>query len=187
MTATKNGLYDTSSTQTLYLWIDIKTPGPTTWPHVIRALDPLRKAGYLSTITANGTAISYAPITVIGTGNTPLSQIQNLSAGRDYFYDAPLPLLDSTFANITRLVSPIASTNFQRQFGVVNGTALNATQVARLREQVRVAHGKGIGVRYWDLPAWPVRTRNAVWRALRDEGVDLLNVDDVQAAAEGDW
>ena len=52
-----------------------------------------------------------------------------------------------------------------------------------LQEQVATAHGKGILVRYWDQPGWPIGTRNAIWRILWDAGVDLLNVDDLEAAA----
>ena len=37
-----SGVYDTSSGQTLYLFVDLKTDGPTTWPFVLKALQPLR-------------------------------------------------------------------------------------------------------------------------------------------------
>ena len=63
------------------------------------------------------------------------------------------------------------------------GTELNSTQLTLLRQQVKIAHGKGIGLRYWDQPGWPVSTRNAIWRTLKNEGVDLINVDDLAAAA----
>lgn len=139
-----------------------------------------RKLNYLS--TANGSVFTSGPVTVIGTGNTPLSQVQPLTY-RDYFYDAPIPTLNSTFSNITSLVSPIASTDFAAVFGQVLGTALNETQLVLLRDQVKVAHGKGIKVRYWDQPAWPISTREGIWRQLATEGVDLINVDDIEAAA----
>jgi len=48
---------------------------------------------------------------------------------------------------------------------------------------VKIAHGRGIKVRYWDQPAWPVSTRDGIWRQLCTEGVDLINADDVAAAA----
>ncbi|KAI9789514.1 MAG: hypothetical protein M1835_001636 [Candelina submexicana] len=175
-----SGVFDTASTQTLYLWVDVKTSGSTTWPYVVRALEPLRRGGWLS--STNGSGITYNPVTVIGTGNTPLNLVQPITS-RDYFYDGPIPTLNSTFGNITSLVSPICSTSFSVNFGSVNGTSLNSTQLALLRDQVRVAKGKGIGTRYWDLPAWPVSTRNGVWRQLKSEGVDLINVDDLEAGA----
>jgi hypothetical protein len=184
--STKNGVFDTASTQTLYLFIDVKTDGATTWPAVIKALQPLREAGYLTTVR-NTTTLSPGAVTVIGTGNTPLNQIQGV-AERDYFYDAPLALLNSTFSNITSLVSPIASTNFGAVFGDVRNETFPATQQqeALLTGQVAVAHAKGIMCRYWNQPGWPVGTRNGIWRGLWDRGVDLLNVDDL-TGAEAFW
>jgi hypothetical protein len=187
-TPTKNGIYDTSASQTLYLFIDLKTPGPTTWPAVLSALAPLQNLGYLSTY--DGNTFTSNPITVVGTGNTPLDLVQS-AVPRFAFFDAPLTLLSTTFDNTTAFDSPIASTDFEASFGVVKGVGegegvLNDTQVDLLREQVGAAHDKGIKVRYWNLPAWPVGTRNSVWRTLWEEGVDFLNADDVQTVA-GFW
>lgn len=177
---TKNGVFDTYSAQTLYLFIDVKTDGATTWPAVIEALAPLRNAGYLTTY--NGSAVVSGPVTVIGTGATPLSQVQGVSP-RDYFWDGPLATLGTTFSNITKEVSPIASVAFSAQFGSVKSQELNSNQTALLQSQIATAHAKGIAVRYWDQPGWPVGTRNAIWRILWDAGADLLNVDDLEAVA----
>ncbi|KAK5747081.1 hypothetical protein LTR17_000213 [Elasticomyces elasticus] len=182
---TRNGVYDTAGGQTLYLFVDLKTAGNITFPYVVKALQPLRDAGYLTTY--NGTAVTPGPVTVIGTGNTPLNQVQsigNATHPRDYFYDAPIPTLGTTFSNITADVSPIASTAFSAQFGQVRNETLNGTQLALLESQVATAHAKGIAVRYWDQPGFPVTTRNAMWRTLWNAGVDLLNVDDLEAAAD---
>lgn len=187
-TPTKHGVFDGYSDQTIYLFVDVKTDGIKTWPYVVKALEPLRSAGYLSRVeNASSTSITSGPVTVIGTGNTPLSLVQPI-APRDYFYDAPIPTLNSTFSNITSLVSPIASTDFAVQFGTIHSTsvAFNKSQLALLRAQVAVAHQKGIKLRYWDQPAWPISLRNGVWKQLWDEGVDLINADDVAAAA-GLW
>lgn len=178
---TKNGVYDTSGGQTLYLFVDVKTDGATTFPYVVRALEPLRRAGYLTTYS--GTTVTTGPVTVVGTGNTPLNQVQGV-APRDYFFDAPLPTLGTSFSNITAAVSPIASTDFAVQFGNVRNQTFNASQQALLESQIATAHAKGIAVRYWDQPGWPVGTRNAIWRQLWDAGVDLLNVDDLEGAAD---
>ena len=45
------------------------------------------------------------------------------------------------------------------------------------------AHSKGIKLRYWDQPAWPISTRNGIWRQLVSEGVDIINADDLEGAA----
>lgn len=39
--ATHNGVFDTNGAQTLYLFVDVKTDGPSTWPYVVKALEPL--------------------------------------------------------------------------------------------------------------------------------------------------
>lgn len=185
---TKNGVYDTSSGQTLYLFIDVKTSGDETWPAVLSALSPLLKGGYLTTY--DGNSLTTGAVTVIGTGNTPLSAIQSAipstSSPRYAFYDAPLPYLSTTFENITKYDSPIASTDFAAQFGDVVAETFNSTQLDLLRKQVATAHAKGIMTRYWDQPGFPIGTRNAIWRILLDEGSDFLNADDLAGVA-GFW
>jgi hypothetical protein len=89
------------------------------------------------------------PVTVVGTGNTPLNQIQGVSP-RDYFFDASLPVLNTTQSNITSDVSPIASTSFASQFGAAQNGTLTAAQTKLLKSQIEVAHHRGIKVRYWD-------------------------------------
>lgn len=59
-----SGVFDTDIGQTLYLFVDVKTDGLTTFPAVIKALQPLRDAGYLSNVT-NG-KFNSGPVTVIG-------------------------------------------------------------------------------------------------------------------------
>lgn len=60
---TKNGVFDTDSSQTLYLYVDVKTDGERTFPYVVRELEPLRAAGYLT--TWNGTGVTPGPVTVM--------------------------------------------------------------------------------------------------------------------------
>ncbi|KAI5280927.1 Altered inheritance of mitochondria protein 6, partial [Ascosphaera aggregata] len=186
---TKNGVFDTNPWQTLYLFIDMKTPGEETWDAVYKSLDPLRRAGYLTTVKDNST-LTRGPVTVIGTGNTPLDRVAS-SAERDIFFDGPVGRLAES--DITNMISPIASGSLRLAVGQVNANATAATnegnpfsekQLGRLRKQIAEAKERGIGVRYWDTPEWPVRVRNAVWRVLVDEGVALLNTDDLDGLKE---
>jgi len=185
---TKNGVFDTDGGQTLYLWIDLKTDGPSTWSAVLDALAPLNDVGYLT--TTDGKSISSGPVTAIGTGNTPMSYFipndpATSSNPRFAFYDAQLSTLNSSAGtNITSLITPIASTQFSAQFGQVLTEGLDSSQLALLRSQIGYAKSKDIGARYWDSPNWPIGTRNAMWRTLLEEGVALLNVDDLEGAAD---
>ncbi|RHZ49071.1 uncharacterized protein CDV56_104443 [Aspergillus thermomutatus] len=183
---TNNGVFDTSVSQTLYFFIDAKTAGHETFKAVIDALEPLREQGYLTTLKDNKT-ITNGPITVIGTGNTPYDMVGPI-ANRDYFFDAHLESLnESENAGITGLISPIASTSFADAIGTVtlsdSEAVLTEKQLSTLRSQIATAKERGVGARYWETPSYPVRTRNLVWRTLLQEGVALLNADDLDAAA----
>ncbi|KAF7160823.1 hypothetical protein CNMCM5623_006417 [Aspergillus felis] len=183
---TNNGVFDTSVSQTLYLFIDVKTAGHETFKAAIDALEPLRELGYLTTLKDNKT-ITNGPITVIGTGNTPYGMVAPV-ANRDYFFDAHLESLNEPEnAGITDLISPIASTSFADAIGTVSQSdseaILTEKQLSTLRSQIATAKERGIGARYWETPSYPIRTRNSVWRTLLKEGVALLNADDLDAAA----
>jgi len=176
---TRNGVFDASPQQTLYLWVDLKTSGEDTWAAVVEELEPLRRAKYLTAYT--GGVVVPGPITVIGTGNTPESFFHT-EKDRDTFFDAPL--LSLAKSNITSHISPFTSDQISVALGeVTQGVGMNETQIETVREHVELAGKRGMQVRYWDLPPWSIKTRNSVWRQLVDAGVGLLNVDDLEAAA----
>jgi hypothetical protein len=87
----------------------------------------------------------------------------------------------------TPLNSYYASTSFTHVIGRTWLGELSAAQLDLIRGQVRGAHRRGLKARYWDLPAWPTSTRNYVWGVLVKEGIDILNVDDLEAARNGVW
>lgn len=64
---------------------------------------------------------------------------------------------------------------------------LTHSQKHKIRQQIRGAHKQGLKVRYWSTPAWPKGLEKYIWRVLVEEGVDYLNVDDLQEATKGDW
>ncbi|KAF2280009.1 uncharacterized protein EI97DRAFT_498301 [Westerdykella ornata] len=182
---TKRGLFDTSPSQPLYLHIDLKTPGPTTWPAVLAALQPLRAHGYLTTYNLTSGTWTDSAITVIGTGNTPLDLVRGAQGVRDAFWDAPLALLNSSlYADVTRFEAPVASTDLIEAVGEIRGLeGLGERQRRVVQEQVGWARERGMLARYWNAPAWPVKVRNAVWKGLWEGGVGLLGVDDLQGGA----
>jgi hypothetical protein len=80
-----------------------------------------------------------------------------------------------------------ASVNFKASIGRIWFGGLSATQLRLLRGQVSGAHARGLKVRYWNTPSWPVAVRNRVWRTLVDEGADVLNADALGDVARGAW
>jgi hypothetical protein len=121
----------------------------------------------------------------------------------DYFYDAPLGELPSTnkffeapdgrggrttWANIIHSEGEAyyASVSFNKAIGSVK-FGFSTSQLATLREQIRVANKSGLQARYWDLPSWPINYRDYVWDVLTREGVGMLSVDDLESAARRGW
>lgn len=201
----RNGIFDTDPSQSLTLLIDFKTEGPATWPYVMEAIEPLRSANYLS--HWNGSCVLQGPVVVVGTGNAPFGHVISNTSNphKDIFLDAPLDELraeisngnssrptDNPTAQIDRITynsqnSYFASVAFGKAIGRLWRHGLSEKQLSLLRGQIRTAHTKGLKVRYWDLPNWPIGLRNHVWDVLITEGVDLLNVDDLEAASRWNW
>jgi len=80
-----------------------------------------------------------------------------------------------------------ASVSFMKSIGYPWHSTLSRPQLDLMRRQIRGAHARGLKVRYWGIPAWPIGLRNYLWRVLVREGVDYLNVDDIRTATHGDW
>jgi hypothetical protein len=198
-----NGVFDTDPEQTLILLIDFKTDGPSLCPYVQAQLDPLRQAGYLTHF--DGKSINERPITAVATGNAPFDLLISNSTYRDIFFDAPLDVMGSKpgrtaeksgqgtsgnapiepFAyNTTN--SYYASTSFKDSIGRV-WSEPSTKQLQLMRDQIKGGHQQGLKARYWELPGWPRGLRNHIWEILVEEGVDILNVDDLKAATQGSW
>ncbi|KAG6842586.1 hypothetical protein C0991_000112 [Blastosporella zonata] len=150
-----------------------------TLPFVLKAIDPLRKANYLSTATQG--SLSNGAITVIGTGNTPLEGVQALEP-RDFFFDAPLNSLTNATWDAT--LAPIASVDYEAVITWNGLEDIPEEQRSIITSLVQTAHSHGIKARFWDTPGWPIQARNKVWQELLNDGADWLNADDLEAASE---
>ncbi|PSS37557.1 hypothetical protein PHLCEN_2v573 [Hermanssonia centrifuga] len=180
---TPNGVFDTSGGTPLQLLVDVKTDGAQALPFILKDLQPLREAGLLTTF-ANG-VLTQSAVTVVGTGNSPLDLVKELSP-RDYFFDAPLTQLTDPSLNTTwdPTLSPLASTDYEVAVGWSGIGNISEAQLANITKFVGDAHERGIAARFWDTPGWPINARNSVWTVLINNGADWLNADDLEAASE---
>ncbi|KAF2627435.1 hypothetical protein BU25DRAFT_431584 [Macroventuria anomochaeta] len=80
-----------------------------------------------------------------------------------------------------------ASTNFRKSVGRIWFGHLSHKQRELIRGQIKGAHERGLKVRYWGAPKWPIALRNRVWWDLVDMGVDYLNGDDLAGMTKFDW
>ncbi|RBR10708.1 uncharacterized protein FIESC28_09355 [Fusarium coffeatum] len=201
------GVFATEPNKTLILFIDVKDDPAKTWPVVLKQLEPLREKGYLSyhrkqSSTSANASFTSGPITVVGTGNIVKRRDVNIGPDvakwqryHDVFLDASLDLLarpgfcqrnDSLCLEVGENEFYTASVSLWRAIGTVI-PYFSRSQKINLRNQVQLAKDLGLKSRYWELPGWPVSRRNYVWRTLAQEGVDLLNSDDIVSAATKHW
>ncbi|KAJ5558965.1 hypothetical protein N7535_009162 [Penicillium sp. DV-2018c] len=115
--------------------------------------------------------------------NPPLATGTGTDLGQGHS-GMPAVITASTFNSSN---SFYASVSFKKTIGFPWPFHFTQGQMERIRAQVRAAHRLGLKVRYWALPSWPRSLRNHVWRVLAQEGVDMLNVDDLVGATKGDW
>lgn len=211
----KHGVFDADPDRSILLLIDFKTSGRDTFPFVYKQLSALREKNYLT--YWDGEKVNSRAVTVVGTGNTPFDMIVANETHRDIFFDAPLdrlyePAPSDTTAPAKRQTaskqpsaqgsigtesftkddfnpstSYYASVSFTHTIGFVWRGHLSPKQMDTIRGQIRGAHARGLKVRYWDTPSWPIGLRNHVWHVLMKEGADILNVDDLRGAAVENW
>ena len=197
------GVFESSPTQPLVLLVDLKNNPFVAFEAFSAQLEPLRARGYLT--YHNGTALVPGPLTIVTTGLTPYASIlAQPSTRRDIFFDAPLGDLrtitttsptessadseDSQDYNVT--TSFYASASLRKVLGhpfpfLLPGSP-SSWQLERIHSVTRAAHERGLKVRWWDTPAWPIGRKERTWRILMREGADVLNVDDLKAARDWD-
>lgn len=141
----KKGIYPVHSDQTLTLLIDFKSDGATTWDAVVVALQPLKNAGYLS--YWSGSSFVQGPVTIVASGNAPLSKAQDAVAnpGHAIFMDAPV---SGSLAAYDTSNTYYASADFDSAITSSSTTPLSTDNLNKLRTQVSAGHAKGFKIRY---------------------------------------
>lgn len=177
------GVFNDKPEEPLVLLLDFKTSPDETLPPVMQHLQPLRDAGYLT--QWNGTHLVQSVLTIVASGlMSSRLDLQSTTNG-SIFLDAPLLNLTSNYNSSNSLY---ASAPLRPALGSrIHGRGMNAGQLARVEKLVAEAQAMGLKARFWDTPSWPIGMRDTVWRQLVDADVDMLNADDVQAAALWNW
>lgn len=143
---------------------------------LLKDLEPFITKGWL-TVHEDGKTVS-GPITIIGTGETPLSRVYHANP-RHIFFDAPLVDLDAetyidqgdTLVQWDASIAPIASSKWLWWNYYPN--------VESLKKYSQAAHKRGIKARWWGVARWPAYFRRALWNVQLQAGVDVINADDL--------
>lgn len=203
--------------QTLVLLIDFKDAGLEAFHLLQQQLQPLKDKGYLTyydgheridralTVVATGQESVFQPILANKTHRdiffdaplaslwqppqAPLSDKDHRTFTMDYgsaMSDGLRPAVES-LEPFDATNSYYASVSFRSAVGYVWRGHLSPKQMRVIRGQINGAKRKGLKVRYWDTPTWPIALRNHVWHVLIKEGADILSVDDIRGCAMESW
>ncbi len=157
--------------KTFTLLIDIKTDAESTF----RALHELL-AQYSQILTrAENAKQQLAAVTVIVSGNRPEELIRHTTP-RYVGIDGRLSNLDS---ELPASLMPLISDNWSLHFSWRGQGEFSPAEQRKLQDIIAQAHAKHRRLRFWATPDSP-----AMWRVLRDAGVDLINTDDLHGLSE---
>lgn len=149
------------------LLIDIKSESTNTYIALRKALVPY--AAMLTRFELAKTVTN--AVTIVVSGNRPRDLMAG-EHGRLAAYDGRLSDLDAAdFQHLIPLISDNWSLHFKWRATPTEGP-LPETERMKLRSLTLRAHQQGRRLRFWGAPDQP-----AMWRELRDAGVDFLNTD----------
>ena len=154
---------------TFYLLIDAKSDTNETWAVLREVL-----ANYSDLLTKfDGTKVEPRAVTVVLTGNRPRELLPQESV-RLAGLDGQMPDLDKPNPNGIFLWM---SEDWKHFFKWNGKGRFPDDEKTQLLDIVAKAHARNMKVRFWDSPE-----STHFWRELRNDGVDLLNVDDLANA-----
>lgn len=183
------------SSEGFVLFLNVKTSLRTLWPHLVVLLDPLRDAGYLTSV--NGSLVVPGFLTVVLTGR---ASSDNLGLGdggyNDIFFDtslnellledaeSPSELGTNAQSRVQALpknqripLTYSATVNFKDSTGFPRSGRFSQEQRELIRDQVRAAHRRGLLARFEEIPCQNRKARDLVRRVLAQEGADLIEID----------
>jgi glycerophosphoryl diester phosphodiesterase len=151
---------------TFYLLIDTKTETNATYRVLRKVLEQ-----YSDMLTSFGPeGVRQKAITVVLTGNRP-RQLLAQERSRLAALDGTLSDLDGPPSGTLFLW---VSDNWRDFFQWQGQGPFPDDAKARLKEMVRKAHSRDLKIRFWNAPDISV-----FWKEMRDDGVDLVNTDDL--------
>ncbi|OWZ52865.1 hypothetical protein C345_02079 [Cryptococcus neoformans A2-102-5] len=194
------GVYEDDPREEVTLFFDIKSDGDATWPYLEAALQPFLSKGYLTTYNTTSNTLTPGPLTVVGTGNTPLHRVY-YSPLRYIFYDAPLlelyhpyTLPASQYGPETTIrwhptISPIASAKFPLQSYLALGPGSRGGGInpfsCNLKLMSAIAKEMGIQSRWWGVLHKPGWARRMLWEMIWESGAGVINADELEDM--GNW
>jgi hypothetical protein len=125
-----------------------------------------------------GDTIVPGELTVVVSGDRPVAALTALDPAFVFLDGRPTTLDSADDANAHRAVAPLVSASWRERFQWRAGQELSELDVQQLREDARRCRERGQLLRYWALPH-----DEQLWSRLLEEGVTLLQADDLSRLA----
>jgi Glycerophosphoryl diester phosphodiesterase family len=160
----------TNGESTFYLLIDTKTDTNATYAALRLVLQDYRDL--LTEFSPNG--VTRRAVTVVLTGNRPSRELLTQEPSRLAGLDGQLADLGQPDPKALLLW---VSDNWGKSFKWRGEGAIPPEERERVRQIVKQTHQLHAKARFWGAPDKP-----AFWREMREDGVDLINTDDLAGA-----
>lgn len=189
----KFGPFYNSPELTLYFWLDLKTDGVDLVQKLKPRLKPFLDSSYLQYFDHESGQTQEGPLAITLTGDVPWDFLEETqkSENTHLYVDCPLQNFvdadEEMFSKYEKMCI-FASASLEQLLGTESYTAakrddFTEAQQEQLRKFFDAAHSHGIKTRIWGGVDWPVSVRHAHWDTLWRLGCDLINADDLLAAA----
>lgn len=166
----EHGQLFADSNQRLILMVDIKQ-NPTQAYQLLRQLC-LRYQHLLTCYYPRQDSVVYGKVDILLSGNKPYGDVL-ADTTRYMLIDGSVNDLKSSLN--TRAITPRISTRYGSCFRWRGEGKMSAGELDRLRKMIEEVHATGRKIRFWGMPNSP-----AVWKVFLEEGVDWINVDQLE-------
>lgn len=196
----RGGVFYDSPEDTLFFYIDFKSQDNVATYSLLmdKYLKPLAEAGYLTYYDLKADKLVWNQVTVVLTGDFPkdLGVIDRDHGERGYyntdkrhvFQEADILDLGALQSNAS-VVSTSSFSNLLAKCGssyrgVLSQGRLSPPIVKCIKSYIDQSHEAGLKTRIWGGPSWPMELAFNVWgQQVKELGIDLLNLDDLQLAS----
>lgn len=149
-----------------YLIIDVKTESEPTYQALLNTLEPYSQYFYQK---VDGEWVD-GPIRLLISGNRP--ELDASASNRIAFLDGRIPNLGMDYSSE---LYPLISDNWFNYFTWDGQGDIPGDELEKLRDYVSQAHQEDKLIRFW-----ATSDNENVWRTLINNGVDVINVDDIE-------
>lgn len=189
----KFGIFYDAPESPLHFWLDLKTEGKDLYGYLKKYLSKFIEKDYLAYYNHESGQMLPGPVIITLTGNVPWDVLDEETENVNRYVYGDCPLQDFLEADDEKMEKfrkscVFASASLEQLIGKESylravRSDFSGDQMNILKNFFDAAHKIGIKTRIWGGVDWPIHVRDSHWATLWKLGCDLINADDLAAAA----